>query len=174
MNNEQQLALRYGTTALLLNAADKVLANSFKSTADYLSEGNQESRNLAKALVAGGAGIGAAGAAILGTSATLGVGSVAGGALLTALGGPVVWALIGGGSVLGWITGRIWKNRKKKKQECVEKEQLLKRIITKQQAVIEKLKLQNQLNCQEILNLKELLDMLQNTQTQVQNDFAAV
>ena len=45
-------------------------------------------------------------------------------------------------------------------------------LLSKQQAVIEKLKQQNQMNKEEIRNLKELLKMLQDTEIQVRNDFA--
>lgn len=171
MNSEQELVQRYGKTALLLDAAEKVIVSPIKSTATYLAEGNIESRNLAKALVAGGAGISAAGAALIGGAPIIGGGALGAGAVMGALGGPIVWAIVGGGAVLGWITRKVLKNRKKKK-ESVEKEQLLKRIIAKQQAVIEKLKQQNQMNKEEIRNLKELLKMLQDTEIQVRNDFA--
>lgn len=170
MNNEQELEKRYGMAALLLCAAEKVIIDPDKSTATYLAEGNKESRELAKALVAGGAGISAAAAALIGVTPLAG-GVLGAGAVMGALGGPIVWAIVGGGAVLGWITRKVLKNRRKKK-ESAEKEQLLKRIIAKQQAVIEKLKLQNQMNKEEIRNLKELLKMLQDTEIQVRNDFA--
>lgn len=171
MNSEQELLQRYGKTALLLDAAEKVIVSPIKSTATYLAEGNSESRNLAKALVAGGASISAAGAALIGMAPIVGGSALGAGAVVGALGGPITWVIVGGGAIIGWITRRVLKKRKEKK-ESVEKEQLLKRIIAKQQAVIEKLKKQNQQNTEEIRNLKELLKMLNDAETQVRNDFA--
>ena len=162
---------RYENTTLLLDAAEKVIVAPVKSTADYLAEGNPASRKLAKALVASGAGIGAAGAALIGATPIIGGGLLSAGAIAGALGGPIIWAVVGGGALVGWITRKVLKNRKKK-QDSVEKEQLLKRIIAKQQAIIERLKQQNQMNKEEIQNLKELFKILQETENQVQNDFA--
>lgn len=56
-----------------------------------------------------------------------------------------------------WIYNKIVANRKK----AEEKERMLKEIIRKQQAIISKLKGKNNLNEQEIKNLKDMLDMLQ-------------
>ena len=81
MNSEQELVQRYGKTALLLDAAEKVIVSPIKSTATYLAEGNIESRNLAKALVAGGAGISAAGAALIGGAPIIGGGALGAGAV---------------------------------------------------------------------------------------------
>ncbi len=171
MNSELELKQRYGNAELLLGAAEKVLVDPLKSTADYLAEGNSASRSLAKALVAGGAGISVAGAALIGVTPIIGGGLLGAGAIAGALGGPIVWAILGGGALVGWVTRKVLKNRKKKK-ESTEKEQLLKRIIVKQQAIIERLKQQNQMNKEEIQNLKELLKILQETEKQVRNDFA--
>lgn len=55
-----------------------------------------------------------------------------------------------------WIINKI-KNNQKKRQE---KEKMKNEIIRKQQAIIQKLKTENELNQQEIKNLKDTLMML--------------
>lgn len=69
-----------------------------------------------------------------------------------------------------WISKKI---REKEKQQQ-EKERMLREVIRKQQAVIEKLnkelaksKEQNAKNHQEILNLKQILSMLEETEVQI-------
>ena len=101
MNSEQELLQRYGKTALLLDAAEKVIVSPIKSTATYLAEGNSESRNLAKALVAGGASISAAGAALIGMAPIVGGSALGAGAVVGALGGPITWVIVGGGAIIG-------------------------------------------------------------------------
>ncbi|MDD4591763.1 MAG: hypothetical protein PHG06_15240 [Parabacteroides sp.] len=56
-----------------------------------------------------------------------------------------------------WVAGKIAKNRR----ESQEKERMKNEIIRKQQAIINKLKRENELNKQEIKNLKDTLSMLE-------------
>lgn len=87
----------------------------------------------------------------------------AGGSLLM---GPVGWAIAAG--------NLIFKKIKEKEKQQQEKERMLREVIRKQQAVIEKLnkelaksKEQNAKNHQEILNLKQILSMLEETVVQI-------
>ena len=102
------------------------------------------------------------------TAATIGVGAsiisfVAGGALiLSPLASPVI-------AVLTWI-----KKVKKGNKEQQEKECMLREVICKQQAVINKLndeldksRQQNVKNSREIENLKEMLRMLEEAESQL-------
>lgn len=57
-----------------------------------------------------------------------------------------------------WVVNKFKKNQR----EQQEKERMKNEIIRKQQAIIEKLKRQNELNSQEIKNLKDTLEMLNN------------
>ena len=68
----------------------------------------------------------------------------------------------------------IFKKLKEKEKQQQEKERMLREVIRKQQAVIEKLnkelaksKEQNAKNHQEILNLKQILSMLEETVVQI-------
>lgn len=70
--------------------------------------------------------------------------------------------------VIIWVTNKILK---KKKEERQEKERMLREVIRKQQAVINRLKQelekserQNAQNQEEIKNLKAILDMLEKTE----------
>lgn len=88
-----------------------------------------------------------------------------------AAGGQLILAPWLGLLVVGrWISKKI---REKEKQQQ-EKERMLREVIRKQQAVIEKLnkelaksKEQNAKNHQEILNLKQILSMLEETEVQI-------
>ena len=69
---------------------------------------------------------------------------------------------------------QIFKKLKEKEKQQQEKERMLREVIRKQQAVIEKLnkelaksKEQNAKNHQEILNLKQILSMLEETVVQI-------
>ena len=80
--------------------------------------------------------------------------------------GPVGWAIAAG--------NLIFKKIKEKEKQQQEKERMLREVIRKQQAVIEKLnkelaksKEQNAKNHQEILNLKQILSMLEETVVQI-------
>ena len=76
---------------------------------------------------------------------------------------------------LGIAAGNwIFKKLKEKEKQQQEKERMLREVIRKQQAVIEKLnkelaksKEQNAKNHQEILNLKQILSMLEETVVQI-------
>ena len=73
------------------------------------------------------------------------------------------------------VVGRwISKKKREKEKQQQEKERMLREVIRKQQAVIEKLnkelaksKEQNAKNHQEILNLKQILSMLEETEVQI-------
>lgn len=80
--------------------------------------------------------------------------------------GPVGLVIVAG----NWI----FKKLKEKEKQQQEKERMLREVIRKQQAVIEKLnkelaksKEQNAKNHQEILNLKQILSMLEETVVQI-------
>lgn len=177
MNQEKELKQRYANVCLLVAAIDKTISNPEHSVADYLSKGNAKSKALSASLIAGGevAGVAASSATTIGTATavtTFGVtagGSLTTGSVVTALGGPIVW-IIGGGALSGFIIDRLLKKRKEKKA-TQEKEALLKKIIAKQQAIINELKRKNNQNAQEIMNLKEALQMMRTAENQVRNDF---
>lgn len=62
-----------------------------------------------------------------------------------------------------WALGKYKKNQREK----AEKERMKNEIIRKQQAIINKLKRDNQLNQAEIKNLKDTLEMLEDVLNQV-------
>lgn len=62
-----------------------------------------------------------------------------------------------------WVVGKIKKTQREKE----EKERMKNEIIRKQQAIIRKLHRENELNQQEIKNLKDTLEMLENAFSQI-------
>lgn len=74
--------------------------------------------------------------------------------------GYVVGAIIAPSPIL---TGVLWVYNKitQKRKEAEEKERMKNEIIRKQQAIIRKLQRENELNQQEIKNLKDTLEMLE-------------
>ena len=174
---KKELLERYKSVSILLLAVEKTILKPSISVVDNLIKvKDKDSKKLAIALIAGGASYGASSiGSSIGTSALLTAGTsfgataggLATGTTITALGGPIVWTIVGGGVLYSIIK----KIRSKKKEED-EKIALLKRIIAQQQAIIEKLWNQNQLNKREIQNLKEALQMIKEAETQVKHNFA--
>lgn len=174
---KKELLERYKSVSILLSAVEKTILKPSISVVDNLIKvKDKDSKKLAIALIAGGASYGASSiGSSIGTSALLTAGTsfgataggLATGTTITALGGPIVWTIVGGGVLYSIIK----KIRSKKKEED-EKIALLKRIIAQQQAIIEKLSNQNQLNKREIQNLKEALQMIKEAEPQVKHDFA--
>ena len=190
MNTDKQLLKRYENTRLLVDAVQQTIDNPDKSVADNLSEGDEKSRKMSALLVSSGAAISATAlstiaveTAILGSGATLGAG-LAAGAVTGILGGPIVW---GGGLfalILVWIRKMI-KRRKDKNPRRPQKEKkrkgkkadeekmaLLKAIIEKQQAIIDKLSKENSENKDRIRNLEEALRIIQESKESVEDDYA--
>lgn len=190
MNTDKQLLQRYAITRILIDAVQKTIDNPNKSVADNLSEGDDKSRKMSALLVASGATISttalstiAVETAVLGSGATFGAG-LAAGAVTGILGGPIVW---GGGLfaiILVWIRKMI-KRRKEKNTKQPQKEKkrkgkkadeektvLLKTIIEKQQAIIDKLSKENTENKNRIHNLEEALRIIQETNESVEGDYA--
>ncbi len=79
-------------------------------------------------------------------------GMIAGGLIS---GSPLFMAVI-------WTVGKIKKNQREKE----EKERMKNEIICKQQAIIQKLKKQNELNQREIQNLRDTLKLLESALSQ--------
>ena len=190
MNTDKQLLKRYENTRLLVDAVQKTIDNPDKSVADNLSEGDEQSRKMSALLVSSGAAISATAlstiaveTAILGSGATLGAG-LAAGAVTGILGGPIVWS--GGlfALILVWIRKMIkrWKDKKpqrpqkekkrKGKKADEEKMALLKAIIEKQQAIIDKLSKENSENKDRVRNLEEALRIIQESKESVEDDYA--
>ena len=177
---KKELFERYKSVSILLSAVEKTILKPSISVVDNLIKvKDKDSKKLAIALIAGGASYGASSiGSSIGTSALLTAGTsfgatagvLATGTTAIALGGPIVWTIVGSGVVAG-LYSIVKKIRSKKKEED-EKKALLKRIIAKQQAIIEELSNQNQLNKREIQNLKEALQMIKEAETQVKHDFA--
>ena len=172
-NPKSELSKRYKNISLLLAAVEQTIIQPCKSVVDHLNAKGDSSKTLAAALIAGGAIYGTKCiGGVIGASATLrATRCLAKGATAVALGGPVVWTIVGGGAIASVIYGLVKKTRLKKKEQ-EEKENLTKRIIAKQQAIINKLSQQNQYNQREIQNLKEALQMLKETEAQVRCDFS--
>lgn len=85
---------------------------------------------------------------------------------LSPITGYVIGGIISGSPIVllaTWVLGKYKKN----KRENEEKERMKNEIIRKQQAIINKLKRDNQLNQAEIKNLKDTLEMLENVLNQV-------
>ena len=177
---KKELFERYKSVSILLSAVEKTILKPSISVVDNLIKvKDKDSKKLAIALIAGGASYGAYSiGSSIGTSALLTAGTsfgataggLATGTTATALGGPIVWTIVGGGVIVTGLYSIVKKIRSKKKED--EKKALLKRIIAKQQAIIEELSNQNQLNKREIQNLKEALQMIKEAETQVKHDFA--
>lgn len=175
-----ELFKRYKSVSLLLSAIGKTIIQPATSVVDNLIKGkDSDSKSLAKALIAGGAAYGASKVrGAIGTSTLITAGAklgttasrLAAGATATALGGPIVWTIVGAGALTATVYGIIKKVRSPKKEDY-EKDVLLKQIIAKQQAIIKELSKQNQLNKMEIQNLNEALQMLKETEIQIQSDF---
>lgn len=109
---------------------------------------------------------------IVTTAAKIGVGAsitsfIAGGALvLSPLLGPAIPVI----TIATWVTKKVMKNNR----EQQEKERMLREVIGKQQAVIDRLnqelaksRQQNEKNHREIENLKEMLRMLEEAESQL-------
>ena len=179
---KKELLERYKSVSILLSAVEKTILKPSISVVDNLIKvKDKASKKLAIALIAGGASYGASSiGSSIGTSALLTAGTsfgataggLATGTTATALGGPIVWTIVGGGVIVTGLYSIVKKIRSKKKEED-EKKALLKSIIAKQQAIIEELSNQNQLNKIQIQNLKEALQMIKETETQVKHGFAS-
>lgn len=181
MSKLKELEQRYANVDLLVKAAQKTIIDPSKSVAANLAEGDKRSKQIAAGLIAGGActaGISASALASLGTATTVAsFGLTAGtgvtiGTTAAALGGPIGWAVGGAVAVVGVIIAKLTKNAKAKKA-LEHKEALLKTVIEKQQVVINKLNEKATRQDQEIMNLREALRMLQDTEQQIRTDFAA-
>lgn len=190
MDTEKQLFQRYENTEILVDAVQKTIENPDKSVADILAEGDKRSRQMSAILASSGAAISASAlAAISAEAGVVGGLSIVGGMGLTAgtvagiLGGPLVW---GSGLIVllvMWIRNRRKKrsnrSEKPKKEKKVkgqkafeEKISLLKKIIQKQQALLDALSKEDQKNKERIRNLEEALRMMKEAHESVSNDFA--
>jgi len=101
------------------------------------------------------------------SSAAIGAGVLAAGILAGGVGGVLVIPIYSG-------LKKLWQSISKKiraKHKRQEKEVLLKEIIVKQQAIINKLNEQNKYNQSEIQNLKEALNALNEVQSAIDADF---
>lgn len=145
----------------VIKAADRVIKDPKK---DFRSELRKQGRSfdpLVAALSASGSmGLVAATGAmtISGSIAGLlgGMGAVATASTVT---GPIGWAI--GGSALLLLGGAAYNKYKRAKKAQQEKDRMKNEIIRKQQAIINELKSQNDLNQREIKNLKETLGILE-------------
>ena len=99
------------------------------------------------------------------TNLAMGAGVITAGGLL----GP---GLIGS-FFIHWGIKKICDKIQLDNREKQEKEMMINKIVEKQQAIIYKLKEQNNLKSKEIENLKAMLTLLQEAQVDVTNDFAA-
>ena len=192
MITEKQLLKSYKRTEILVDAVQKTINNPDKSVADNLAEGDKKSRQMSAILASKGAvisktalaSISAETAAKIDLAAdSIGGGFVAG-AVVAALCGPFVWgsgliAILAGGIVTyikkrqGNKTPKPQKEKKVKGQKASEeKVSLLKKIIQKQQAIIDALSKENQSNKERIRILEEALKMMKEAQVSVDSDFA--
>lgn len=145
----------------VIKAADSVIKDPQK---DFKSELRKQGRSFAPLVIAlatsGSMGLVAATGAltISGNIAGLlgGMGAVA---MVATVSGPVGWAI--GGATLLLLGGTAYKKYQRAKRARQEKERMNNEIICKQQVIINKLKLQNNLNQHEIKNLKETLEILE-------------
>ena len=157
MNSIEQVNKSLNNIKVVLTAADGVIKNPSSSLENELSKQNVDGKNLAPILVTyGTAGlVSATGVATLST----GIAGILGTAGAIAISGPVGLA-IGGTALLfgGAVLRKIIKDAQRARQE---KDRLKNETIRKQQVIINKLKRQNELNQQEIKNLKEALSALE-------------
>lgn len=149
----------------LLRLSDQVLANPSISVAEHARRIHVTSGVAST--------IGAVGF-VCGATATLikkgwdawdaSIATAAGIAVGALVGGPI-GLLIGGGIAIGaWI-----KYKREKERQRQEKERMLREIIKKQQALIEKLKKENAENKKEIENLQNMIDALEETIVTLRN-----
>ena len=103
----------------------------------------------------------------LSKSSAIGAAVLAAGIMSGGIGGVLLIPLV------PWFKkhGQSIANKLRIKRKKKEKEVLLKEIIAKQQAIINKLEKQNEYNQQEIINLKEALEALKEVQSAVDVDF---
>ena len=145
----------------IIKATDGVLRNPSLSLEEELSKHSSAGKHLAPILgTAGVAGIVAAtGASTLSTGIATLIGATTATATGLTVSGPVGWAI--GGAIVLLGGGAIYKKYKAAKRVQQEKERLKNELIRKQQALINKLKRENELNNNEIRNLKEALSVLE-------------
>lgn len=144
----------------ILKATDAVIKNPKTDFQTELSK-QDSSKNLVSIFKSTGTAglVAATGAASISTSiASLiaGFGVAAGAATVT---GPIGWAI--GGAVVAFGGYSIYLKYKAAQKAKQEKERMYNEIIRKQQAIINKLKRENELNHNEIMNLKKTLEVLE-------------
>ena len=146
----------------ILSATDNVLKNPSSSLEIELSKQSSYGKNLAP--IFGATGVAGIIAATRVSTLSTDIAAILGATAATAIGltisGPVGWA-IGGVAVLLGGGGAVYKKYKAAKKAQQEKERLKNELIKKQQALINKLKRENELNNNEIRNLKETLSVLE-------------
>ena len=161
MANIESIEKSLNNIQAVIKAVDNVIKNPQTDFKSELEKQGKTFEPLVVALVTSGSmGLVAA------TGALTISGSIAG--LLGAMGvavtaatvsGPVGWII--GGAALSLLGGAAYKKYQRAKRAQQEKERMKNEIIRKQQAIINRLKEQNNLNQHEIKNLKETLNNLE-------------
>lgn len=157
-----------GNINAVLKAADAVIRNPKSDFKTELSKQNS-GKNLAPIFASTGAVglVAATGAAGLSTGIAglpAGFGAAAGAATAS---GPIGWAI--GGAVVVFGGYAIYKKYKAAQRAKQEKERMYNETIRKQQAIINRLKSENDKNAQEIKNLKETLAVLEELMRKMSN-----
>lgn len=161
MANIEKINKSLNNIKAILGATDNVLKNPSSSLEIELSKQSSYGKKLAPILGATGVAgiIAATGVSTLSTGIAAILGVTAATATGLTISGPIGWAFGGVAVLLGG--GAIYKKYKAAKKAQKEKERLKNELIKKQQALINKLKRDNELNKTEIRNLKEALTLLE-------------
>lgn len=164
MANIESIEKSLNNIQAVIKAADNVIKNPQK---DFISELKKQGKSFDPLVVAlatsGSMGLVAAtGALTLSGSITGALGSMGVAATAVTVSGPVGWAI--GGAALSLLLlggGTAYRKYQRAKRAQQEKERMRNEIICKQQAIINKLKEKNNLNKEEIKNLKKTLEILE-------------
>lgn len=160
MASIEEINRSLGNINAILKAADAVIKNPKCNFQTELSIQNSGG-NLAHVFASTGAVglVAASGAAGLSSGITALLASFGAAAAAGAATGPIGWVI--GGAVVVFGGYAIYKKYKAAQKAKQEKERMYNETISKQQAIINKLKSENAKNAQEIKNLKETLAVLE-------------
>lgn len=161
MANIEKINKSLQDIGVILMASDRVLKNPSSSLEEELSKQSSSGKHLATILGATGVKsfVAATGASTLSTGIATLIGATAATATGLTVSGPFGWAI--GGAIVLLGGSAIYKKYKAAKRAQQVKERLKNEIIRKQQAIINKLKREKELNQREINNLKEALSVLE-------------
>ena len=161
MANIESIEKSLNNIQAVIKAADGVIRNPQTDFQSELRKQGASYSPLVTALATSGSmGLVAATGALTISGSIAGLlGGMGAAATAATVSGPIGWAI--GGAALLLLGGTAYKKYQRIQRAQQEKERMKNEIIRKQQAIINKLKSQHNLNQQEIKNLKETLKILE-------------